>query len=55
MGHPTQKPTEIIRRLVKALSYEGSLVLDFLLAQGPQGGYVLKKIAIQLWWILIIH
>ena len=26
----------------------------FLLAQGPQGGYVLKKIAIQLWWILII-
>ena len=28
VGHPTQKPAEIIRRLVRALSYPGSLVLD---------------------------
>jgi site-specific DNA-methyltransferase (adenine-specific) len=29
VGHPTQKPIAIIDRLVKALSYEGSVVLDF--------------------------
>ena len=29
VGHPTQKPMAIIKRLVKALSYEGSVVLDF--------------------------
>jgi site-specific DNA-methyltransferase (adenine-specific) len=29
VGHPTQKPKEIIRRLIKSLSYEGSTVLDF--------------------------
>ena len=29
VGHPTQKPIAIIERLVKSLSYEGSVVLDF--------------------------
>jgi site-specific DNA-methyltransferase (adenine-specific) len=28
VGHPTQKPPELVRRLVRALSYPGSLVLD---------------------------
>ncbi len=30
VGHPTQKPIEIIDRFVRALSYPGSVVLDFL-------------------------
>lgn len=29
VGHPTQKPVALVRRLVKALSYHGSTVLDF--------------------------
>lgn len=37
VGHPTQKPTEIIRRFVRALSYEGSLVLDFFAGSGTTG------------------
>ncbi|MEM4729502.1 MAG: site-specific DNA-methyltransferase [Thermoplasmata archaeon] len=28
VGHPTQKPSELVRRLVRALSYPGSVVLD---------------------------
>ena len=28
VGHPTQKPAEVIRRIVRALSYPGSLVVD---------------------------
>jgi len=28
VGHPTQKPAQVIRRLVRALSYPGSLVVD---------------------------
>lgn len=34
VGHPTQKPLEIIRRFVKGLSYEGSIVLDFFAGSG---------------------
>lgn len=34
VGHPTQKPTDVIRRLIKALSYEGSVVLDFFAGSG---------------------
>ena len=34
VGHPTQKPAEVIRRLVRALSYEGSTVLDFFAGSG---------------------
>lgn len=29
VGHPTQKPREVITRLVRSLSYQGSTVLDF--------------------------
>lgn len=34
VGHPTQKPIEVIRRLVRALSYEGSTILDFFAGSG---------------------
>lgn len=37
VGHPTQKPLEIIRRFVKSLSYEGSVVLDFFAGSGTTG------------------
>jgi len=29
VGHPTQKPSAVIRRIIRSLSYPGSLVLDF--------------------------
>lgn len=29
VGHPTQKPIAIIERIIKSLSFEGSIVLDF--------------------------
>jgi site-specific DNA-methyltransferase (adenine-specific) len=34
VGHPTQKPRALIQRLVKALSYPGSIVLDFFSGSG---------------------
>lgn len=34
VGHPTQKPAAVIRRLVRALSYPGSVVLDFFAGSG---------------------
>jgi len=34
VGHPTQKPVGLIQRLVKALSYEGAIVLDFFAGTG---------------------
>jgi site-specific DNA-methyltransferase (adenine-specific) len=34
VGHPTQKPLSLIRRFVKGLSYEGSIVLDFFAGSG---------------------
>ena len=37
VGHPTQKPVEIIERLVRALSYPGSVVLDFFAGSGTVG------------------
>ncbi len=37
VGHPTQKPLEIIRRFVRGLSYEGSIVLDFFAGSGTTG------------------
>lgn len=39
VGHPTQKPLEIIRRLVRALSYPDSIVLDFFPAAEQQVGF----------------
>ena len=34
VGHPTQKPNELIERLVLSLSYPGSTVLDFFAGSG---------------------
>jgi DNA modification methylase len=34
VGHPTQKPKQLIERLVRALSYPGSTVLDFFAGSG---------------------
>ena len=34
VGHETQKPLEVIRRLIRALSYPGSVVLDFFAGSG---------------------
>ncbi|MBZ5561816.1 MAG: site-specific DNA-methyltransferase [Acidobacteriia bacterium] len=34
VGHPTQKPHAVIKRLVRALSYRGSTVLDFFAGSG---------------------
>lgn len=34
VGHPTQKPISVIDRIVKGLSYEGSVVLDFFAGSG---------------------
>jgi site-specific DNA-methyltransferase (adenine-specific) len=42
VGHPTQKPLAIIRRLVRALSFPGSLVLDFF-----AGSCVTTRVAIE--------
>lgn len=42
VGHPTQKPIAIIDRLIKALSYEGSVVLDFF-----GGSAVTTRVAIE--------
>lgn len=43
VGHPTQKPTEIIRRFVKALSYPGSTVLDFFAGSGTTGRVCIEE------------
>jgi site-specific DNA-methyltransferase (adenine-specific) len=42
VGHPTQKPYEIIERLVKSLSYEGSTILDFF-----AGSCITTRVGIQ--------
>lgn len=34
VGHPTQKPRELIQRIVQGLSYPGSTVLDFFAGSG---------------------
>ncbi len=34
VGHPTQKPRIVIQRLIKALSFPGSTVLDFFAGSG---------------------
>jgi site-specific DNA-methyltransferase (adenine-specific) len=34
VGHPTQKPREVIQRIVRALSYPGSVVVDFFAGSG---------------------
>lgn len=42
VGHPTQKPHALIQRIVRALSYPGSLVLDFF-----AGSCVTTRVAIE--------
>lgn len=42
VGHPTQKPRQLIQRLVLALSYPGSTVLDFF-----AGSCVTTRVAIE--------
>lgn len=37
VGHPTQKPCELIRRIVHALSFPGSTVLDIFAGSGVTG------------------
>ena len=43
VGHPTQKPLEIIRRLVKSLSYPDSIVLDFFAGSGTTGRVCIEE------------
>jgi len=43
VGHPTQKPLAVIRRLVKALSYPGSTVLDFFAGSGTTGRVCIEE------------
>ena len=43
VGHPTQKPIVLIDRIVKSMSYEGSVVLDFF-----AGSAVTTRVAIEL-------
>lgn len=43
VGHPTQKPLEIIRRLIKALSYPDSIVLDFFAGSGTTGRVCIEE------------
>jgi site-specific DNA-methyltransferase (adenine-specific) len=43
VGHPTQKPVEIIRRFVRGLSYPGSLVLDFFAGSGTTGRVCIEE------------
>ena len=43
VGHPTQKPLEIIRRFVRGLSYEGSIVLDFFAGSGTTGRVCIEE------------
>lgn len=43
VGHPTQKPLEVIRRLVKSLSYPDSIVLDFFSGSGTTGRVCIEE------------
>lgn len=43
VGHPTQKPIAIIERIIKSLSFEGSIVLDFF-----AGSAVTTRVAMEL-------
>src|SRR5258708_20946454 len=43
VGHPTQKPKELIARLVRSLSYPGSTVLDFFAGSGVTGRVAIEN------------
>jgi len=42
VGHPTQKPRQVVQRVVKALSYPGSVILDFFAGTG-----IVTRVAIE--------
>ena len=43
VGHPTQKPLAVIRRLIKGLSYPGSIVMDFFAGSGTTGRVCIEE------------
>jgi len=43
VGHVTQKPAEIIRRFVRALSFKDSIVLDFFAGSGTTGRVCIEE------------
>lgn len=43
VGHPTQKPLAVISRLVRALSYPGSTVLDFFAGSGSTARVAIEE------------
>ncbi len=43
VGHPTQKPVEVIRRFVRGLSYPGATVLDFFAGSGTTGRVCIEE------------
>lgn len=43
VGHPTQKPAELIRRFVRALSWPGAVVLDFFAGSGTTGKVCIEE------------
>ena len=43
VGHPTQKPVAIIERFIQALSYPGSVVLDFFAGSGTVGRVCISR------------
>ena len=43
VGHPTQKPVELIQRFVRGLSYPNSIVLDFFAGSGTTGRVCIEQ------------
>ena len=43
VGHPTQKPLEIVRRFIRSLSAPGAIVLDFFAGSGTTGRACLEE------------
>ena len=43
VGHPTQKPVDLIRRFVRSLSQEGGIVLDFFAGSGTTGRVCIEE------------
>ena len=43
VGHPTQKPVAVIDRIVRSLSYPGSVVLDFFAGTGVSTRVAIEK------------
>jgi len=43
VGHPTQKPKAVLQRLIRALSYHGSTVLDFFAGSGSTTAVAIQE------------